>query len=529
VSALRSVGAKVWLLVAVSVAVSVGTGWIGLRAVSALSDRLEFTATAQHALHIQAEVDGANHAAPYDVVVAAHSADRQRIDEVMEDLAERRTTLTEGIAENHELLGGLDEPELEAAFQGIEAPLAAYDQATGAVAATAAAGQPVTLAQVAAVDDAQAAFDEAFDELTAQVNAKVADAAERTKRDEGEARRNVLVLLALAATLVPAVGVLIWRAINRTLNQTNRIVSVIDAATGGDLTGEVTVTGADPIGRMGIGLARFLTDLRTSIGSIGSTADRVAGSAQGLRELSKSMAATAQTGSARAVEASTAAREVSGSVESVASGTQDMDQAIQQIATSAVSASEVAQSAVRVAEQTNAIVAKLECSSGEIGDVVGVIRSIAEQTNLLALNATIEAARAGEAGKGFAVVASEVKDLAQETARATADITNRIEAIQSDARGAVGAIGEIRAIIGQIHEIQATIAAAVDEQRENSSAIGRGVAQAAANSTGIASGIAQVAAASTQTSDDADQTRLAAEELAELAAELKRLVESFTY
>src|SRR5207302_9745174 len=114
--------------------------------------------------------------------------------------------------------------------------------------------------------------------------------------------------------------------------------------------------------------------------------------------------------------------------------------------------------AVSVVESTNATVAKLGESSAQIGSVVKVITTIAGQTNLLALNATIEAARAGEAGKGFAVVANEVKDLAQETARATEDISRRVEAIQARTGEAVAAIAEIAAVIGRINDFQTTIA-----------------------------------------------------------------------
>src|SRR4029453_8335354 len=96
--------------------------------------------------------------------------------------------------------------------------------------------------------------------------------------------------------------------------------------------------------------------------------------------------------------------------------------------------------------------------------VIKVITAIAEQTNLLALNATIEAARAGEMGKGFAVAASGVKALAQETARATEDISQRVQAIQGDPGGAVLAIEEISQVIARISDFQTTIASAVEEQ-----------------------------------------------------------------
>src|ERR1022692_3793657 len=131
-------------------------------------------------------------------------------------------------------------------------------------------------------------------------------------------------------------------------------------------------------------------------------------------------------------------------------------------------------------------VAKLGESSAEIGQVIKVITSIAQQTNLLALNATIEAARAGEAGKGFAVVANEVKELAKETAKATEDISLKIEAIQTDTKGAVDAIAEISAIINQINDLQNTIASAVEEQSATTNEIGRNIAEASKGSTEIA-------------------------------------------
>ena len=168
---------------------------------------------------------------------------------------------------------------------------------------------------------------------------------------------------------------------------------------------------------------------------------------------------------------------------------------------------------------------KLGDSSAEIGQIIKVITSIAQQTNLLALNATIEAARAGEAGKGFAVVANEVKELAKETARATEDISQKIEAIQADTGDAVDAIGSISTIIDQINDIQNTIASAVEEQAVTTAEIGRNVSEASRGSTEIAENISSVAGAAGSTAEGATEVQRSAGDLTKMAAELQALVD----
>ncbi len=307
------------------------------------------------------------------------------------------------------------------------------------------------------------------------------------------------------------------------------VAQTLDKLAGGDLTVEVATEYAGDFGRLRMAVNATAKQVREAMQQIGANAASLVSSAEELNRVSQQMSASADETATQANVVSAASEQVANNVQTVATGADEMGASIKEIAKNTADATRVATTAVKSAEATNETIGKLGQSSAEIGQVIKVITSIAQQTNLLALNATIEAARAGEAGKGFAVVANEVKDLAKETAKATEDISRKIEAIQTDTKGAVEAIGQIGSVIVQINDIQNTIASAVEEQSATTNEISRNLAEAARGSSEITKNITGVAEAAHSTTAGATDTQKSAQSLERMAGELQGLIAQFKY
>jgi methyl-accepting chemotaxis protein len=306
-----------------------------------------------------------------------------------------------------------------------------------------------------------------------------------------------------------------------------RVNALLHSVAEGDLTHRMEVTSQDEVGQMADALNTTVGRISEVIGAIKSESVNLANASEEFSSVSQQISANSEETSAQASAVSTATEEVNRSLQTVATATEEMSASISEIAKNATESAKIAAEALQVASQTNVIVTQLGDSSAKIGQVLKVITSIAQKTDLLALNATVEAARAGDVGAGFAVVANEVKELAKQTAAATEDISRKIAAIQSDADGSVSAIARIGAIIGQLNSIASTIAAAVEEQSATTSEMSRNLTQAAKGAGQVTDNINGVAEAAQNTSRGASDSQKAAQQLAKMSTDLRTLVDQF--
>jgi methyl-accepting chemotaxis protein len=222
-----------------------------------------------------------------------------------------------------------------------------------------------------------------------------------------------------------------------------------------------------------------------------------------------------------------ASREATANVNAVAAAVEQLTNSIREISDRVSDSAQISAEASQKVKVAGEKMQQLSAAAQQIGAIVDLITSIAGQTNLLALNATIEAARAGDAGRGFAVVAQEVKSLAEQTAKATAEIASQIADIQKSTTESATAITDIVGVIGSMSEVSTAIASAVEQQGAATNEISRNVQQAAAGTHDVSKNIEEVTNAAEESGGTASNVLEAAGELSRQSEMLRNEVSKF--
>jgi len=261
--------------------------------------------------------------------------------------------------------------------------------------------------------------------------------------------------------------------------------------------------------------------------TVGDVVTGVAEASAQLQTTSKMMAQTAEESSKRASELNASMADANSGATAAAAASDEFAMSIGEISRQAASSAELARKATVSANEADTTISALSDSAQQVGQIVELIQTIAQRTNLLALNASIEAARGGEAGRGFAVVASEVKELAMQTSRATEQVAEQIREMQ-DTTGA--SVSALRTIGDQIHELETTavsIASAVDQQSVAGQDLARSIDLAARGTEQVSNHISDVRDLSLTTGSAASQVLSSSTNLEQQAAVLRGQVNEF--
>ncbi|ASA22546.1 methyl-accepting chemotaxis protein [Paenibacillus donghaensis] len=357
------------------------------------------------------------------------------------------------------------------------------------------------------------------------VNVRLAEEANTHSQETYSSSLAITIAVIAGAVLLSIlIGYLIARSISRPLLQ---MLGLASEVANGNLTQQANISTKDEIGQLAQALNLMVDNLKELINGIVSSSQNVAASSQQISASTQEIASTSSSQSSAAANISELFKELSLAINSVAESAEEAAELSNDTVKTAREGGHVVETSLQGMQAVNQKMSQLEDDSRKIGDIIEVIDDIAEQTNLLALNAAIEAARAGEQGRGFAVVADEVRKLAERSSEATKEITVIIKAMQENTKQSVRAVAESveqSTMTGQAFD---QIIEMVNNSSLKVNEIAAACEEEAAQAAEVMSSVESISASSEESASASEETATTCQALAQLSEELAQSASAF--